>query len=98
MDLYDGAPVRVGGISLPALHTPGHNPAHVSYLVTDRGCGADEPLALLSGDFVFVGDLGRPDLLETAAGIEGRAATAAQAPTLRRDARPEGCPPPATPR
>lgn len=41
------------------------------YLVTDRGGGANEPIAMLSGDFLFVGDAGRPDLLEQAAGLEG---------------------------
>ena len=66
-----GDTFRIGGIKFTVLHTPGHTPEHVSYLVTDLGGGADEPMALLSGDFVFVGDLGRPDLLETAAGVEG---------------------------
>ncbi len=62
---------RVGGIEFEARHTPGHTPEHLSYMVTDIGGGADEPLGVLSGDFVFVGDLGRPDLLERAAGHEG---------------------------
>ena len=70
-ELRNGDSFQVGGITLKALHTPGHTPEHMSYLITDVGGGADEPLGLLSGDFVFVGDLGRPDLLETAAGIEG---------------------------
>jgi hydroxyacylglutathione hydrolase len=69
---------RVGNIEFRVLHTPGHTPEHISFLVTDRGAGADEPLGLLSGDFVFVGDLGRPDLLETAAGIAGAMAPAAR--------------------
>jgi hydroxyacylglutathione hydrolase len=43
----------------------------MSFLVTDSGGGADEPIALLTGDFIFVGDVGRPDLLESAAGQEG---------------------------
>jgi len=62
---------QVGGITFNALHTPGHTPEHISYMVTDVGGGANEPFGLLSGDFVFVGDLGRPDLLERAAGYEG---------------------------
>ena len=61
----------VGNIEFRALHTPGHTPEHLCFLVTDRGSGADEPMGIISGDFVFVGDLGRPDLLETAAGIQG---------------------------
>lgn len=62
---------NVGLIEFKVLHTPGHTPEHISFMVTDRGGGADEPMGLVSGDFVFVGDLGRPDLLESAAGIAG---------------------------
>lgn len=69
--LRDGDVFRVGNIEFKAVHTPGHTPEHMVYLVTDRGGGADEPVALLSGDFLFVGDAGRPDLLEQAAGLEG---------------------------
>jgi hydroxyacylglutathione hydrolase len=61
----------VGHIDFTALHTPGHTPEHLSFLLTDRGAGADEPMGIVSGDFVFVGDLGRPDLLESAAGHVG---------------------------
>jgi hydroxyacylglutathione hydrolase len=70
---------RIGGIELRAIHTPGHTPEHLCFQVTDRGGGATEPMGLISGDFVFVGDLGRPDLLETAAGQTGAADPAAQA-------------------
>lgn len=76
--LKHGETFAVGGIELKALHTPGHTPEHLCYLVTDRGGGATEPMGLLSGDFVFVGDLGRPDLLETAAGHAGSAAPSAR--------------------
>jgi hydroxyacylglutathione hydrolase len=69
--LRHGDTFRVGKIEFRALHTPGHTPEHMSFLVTDHGGGASEPIGLLSGDFVFVGDLGRPDLLETAAGVQG---------------------------
>lgn len=61
----------VGGISFRVVHTPGHTPEHICYLVTDKGAGATEPMGIVSGDFVFVGDLGRPDLLESAAGQAG---------------------------
>jgi hydroxyacylglutathione hydrolase len=67
----DGDTFRVGNIEFKVLHTPGHTPEHVSFLVTDRGGGASEPMGIITGDFVFVGDLGRPDLLETAAGVQG---------------------------
>ena len=69
--LEDNDVFAIGYISIQALHTPGHTPEHMSFLITDQGGGADEPIGLASGDFVFVGDLGRPDLLETAAGVVG---------------------------
>jgi hydroxyacylglutathione hydrolase len=80
--LRDGDVFRVGNIELRALHTPGHTPEHLSYVVIDRGGGANDPIGIATGDFVFVGDLGRPDLLEQAAGIEGVQEDAAR--TLHR--------------
>lgn len=65
--LYDGDTITTGNISIKALHTPGHTPEHLSFPVTD-GAFSDQPGYLLSGDFVFSGDLGRPDLLDEAAG------------------------------
>ncbi|MHA7304911.1 MBL fold metallo-hydrolase [Arthrobacter sp. TMN-49] len=59
--------ITLGNITIKALHTPGHTPEHLSFLITD-GAFADTPGYLLSGDFVFSGDLGRPDLLDEAAG------------------------------
>ena len=61
----------VGRIRFDAWHTPGHTPEHMCYLVSDTPAGAAIPVGLISGDFVFVGDVGRPDLLETAAGQAG---------------------------
>ncbi len=52
----------IGSVTLEALHTPGHTPEHLSFLVHDN----DVPRMILSGDFVFIGDLGRPDLLDAA--------------------------------
>jgi len=69
--LHDGDVFRVGKIEFRVMHTPGHTPEHVVFLVTDRGAGANAPIGMASGDFVFVGGLGRPDLLETAAGQAG---------------------------
>lgn len=69
--LHDGDSFRIGKIEFTAVHTPGHTPEHMVYLVTDHGSGATEPMGMISGDFVFVGDLGRPDLLESAAGQMG---------------------------
>jgi hydroxyacylglutathione hydrolase len=65
--LRDGNEIRVGNVTLRASHTPGHTPEHLSFLVTDTQT-TDEPGFILTGDFVFVGDLGRPDLLDEAAG------------------------------
>jgi hydroxyacylglutathione hydrolase len=69
--LRHGDAFRVGNIEVRAVHTPGHTPEHLSFLVVDHGGGASEPIGIATGDFVFVGDLGRPDLLEQAAGIKG---------------------------
>ncbi len=66
----DGTSIQIGKIRIDALHPPGHTPEHLSSLVTD-GAAADYPVMILTGDFVFVGDVGRPDLLEKAAGIAG---------------------------
>jgi hydroxyacylglutathione hydrolase len=69
--LKDGDTFNVGGIRFDVVHTPGHTPEHVCYLVTDTGGGATRPMGVLSGDFICVGDVGRPDLLESAAGVTG---------------------------
>ncbi len=65
-EFKDGEELQLGGARLVAMHTPGHTPEHISFLVYENQ-GARHPLALLSGDFVFVGSLGRPDLLGEAA-------------------------------
>ena len=76
--LYDGDEITLGNITVKAVHTPGHTPEHLSFLVTD-GAFADEPGYMLTGDFVFSGDVGRPDLLDEAAGgVDTRFAGARQ--------------------
>ena len=65
--LKHGDVIRLGNVRLEAVHTPGHTPEHLSFLVTD-GAASDRPGFYLTGDFVFVGDVGRPDLLDEAAG------------------------------
>ncbi len=60
--LSDGDELRMGGVCIRALFTPGHTPEHVALLVTDTS-RADEPWFILTGDSLFVGDVGRPDLL-----------------------------------
>lgn len=69
--LKHGDSFKIGNIELEVVHTPGHTPEHVCFMVTDHGGGATEPMGIATGDFVFVGDVGRPDLLETAAGFAG---------------------------
>ena len=55
--------LKIGKMRLVALHTPGHTPEHLSFVLFDEERNAAQPLALFSGDFLFVGSLGRPDLL-----------------------------------
>ena len=65
-----GDRITVGRILIDVVATPGHTPEHIAFLVTD-GAAADKPIAAATGDFIFVGDVGRPDLLERAANIKG---------------------------
>ena len=67
--LWHGSTIELGNVLIEALHTPGHTPEHLSFLVTDRAA-TDKPGFLFTGDFLFVGDIGRPDLLDEAAGEE----------------------------
>jgi hydroxyacylglutathione hydrolase len=66
----DGDSWKVGNVKVEVLHTPGHTPEHVSFMITDTA-SADKPMGIFTGDFLFVGDIGRPDLLEEAAGYKG---------------------------
>ena len=66
--VHDGDEVKLGNIGIKVFHTPGHTPEHISFMVTD-GAASSEPMGLLTGDFIFVSDVGRPDLLEKTAGI-----------------------------
>lgn len=68
--LKDGDIIKIGNINLEVMHTPGHTPEHISFILTDLPA-SKEPSMIFTGDFVFVGDVGRPDLLEKAAGYEG---------------------------
>jgi hydroxyacylglutathione hydrolase len=68
--LRDGSDISLGNVRLRATHTPGHTPEHLTFVVSDLERGA-EPVGALTGDFIFVGEVGRPDLLERAAGAQG---------------------------
>ncbi len=70
--LADGTELEVGDVVIRAIHTPGHRPEHCCFSVTDRSRG-DEPWLVLTGDCLFVGDSGRPDLaVEVREGAEGQ--------------------------
>jgi glyoxylase-like metal-dependent hydrolase (beta-lactamase superfamily II)/rhodanese-related sulfurtransferase len=60
--MADGDEVRLGGVRLSVLQTPGHSPESISILVFDPDHGDDRPYAVLTGDTLFIGDVGRPDL------------------------------------
>ena len=68
--LKHGDQITLGNVRINVLHTPGHTPEHLAFLITD-GAVADRPIGAITGDFIFVGDVGRPDLLEKAAKIAG---------------------------
>ncbi len=75
--LHDGNVITLGMVKLEVWHTPGHTPEHLAFVVRDT-TRSNDPVAMVSGDFLFVGDVGRPDLLEKAAGVAG---------TMERSAR-----------
>jgi hydroxyacylglutathione hydrolase len=68
--LHDNDQIIMGGVRLDVWHTPGHTPEHLAFIVTDTA-RSEDPVAMVSGDFIFVGDVGRPDLLERAAHVAG---------------------------
>jgi hydroxyacylglutathione hydrolase len=76
LPLADGDRIMVGNVRLDVMHTPGHTPEHVIFIVTDAD--ASRPWGVLTGDFVFVGDVGRPDLLERAVKVQGTAESSAR--------------------
>ena len=63
--LRDGDVIHVGNVRVQVMHTPGHTPEHLCFVVTDTAA-ADRPMGVFTGDFIFVGAVGRPDLLERA--------------------------------
>ncbi len=68
--LHDGDHFMVGNLRFDVRHTPGHTPEHLTFLVTDTPA-TGRPMGAFTGDFIFVGDVGRPDLLERAAHMAG---------------------------
>lgn len=76
--LKDGDVVNVGHVALRVMHVPGHTPEHIVFSVVDAP-SSPEPMGVLTGDFLFVGDVGRPDLLERAAHQSGTMELSARA-------------------
>lgn len=64
IDVQDGFELHVGNIVLKVLDTPGHTPESLCFLITDKE-KSTKPWAVLTGDTLFLGDVGRPDLSKT---------------------------------
>lgn len=62
--LHDGESFNVGALRFDVVHMPGHTPEHLCFVVTDTAL-ADQPMGIFTGDCLFVGDVGRPDLLDS---------------------------------
>jgi hydroxyacylglutathione hydrolase len=67
--LEDGDTIPLGAIRLVAMHTPGHTPEHMSFVASSQ-CSMDRPWAVFTGDTLFVGEVGRPDLLGRGKAVE----------------------------
>ena len=63
VQMKDGDTIAFGDVKLKVLETPGHTPEGISILVYDLAASSTDPLAVLTGDTLFIGDVGRPDLL-----------------------------------
>jgi hydroxyacylglutathione hydrolase len=63
VQMQDGDAIEFGDVKLEVLETPGHTPEGITILVYDLAKSTTEPLAALTGDTLFIGDVGRPDLL-----------------------------------
>lgn len=63
VSVEDGERIEVGSLTFEAVHTPGHTPEHLSYLLHEGGTDETEPIKFFTGDFLFVNSLGRPDLI-----------------------------------
>jgi hydroxyacylglutathione hydrolase len=64
--VHEGDRLTIGNVWLDVIHTPGHTPEHIAFLLTDSKV-TQAPMAIFTGDCLFVGDAGRPDLLEKVA-------------------------------
>ncbi len=64
ISLQEGDDIRIGRVRIRAIETPGHTPESMCFVVTDEDKSSD-PWAVLTGDTLFIGDVGRPDLATT---------------------------------
>jgi glyoxylase-like metal-dependent hydrolase (beta-lactamase superfamily II)/rhodanese-related sulfurtransferase len=80
--LHDGDKIEFGDVRLEILETPGHTPEGISIVVFDQAKDARTPQAVLTGDTLFIGDVGRPDLL-AAEGLSARDLALMMYDTLR---------------
>jgi hydroxyacylglutathione hydrolase len=72
-----GESITLGDVRIDVVPTPGHTPEHVMFVITDTAA-TNHPWGALTGDFLFVGDVGRPDLLERAVQVDGAAEAGAR--------------------
>ncbi|MEO6710394.1 MAG: rhodanese-like domain-containing protein [Planctomycetota bacterium] len=85
--VHDGETIELGDVQLKILETPGHTPEGISILVFDRARDPRTPHAVLTGDTLFIGDVGRPDLL-TSQGLSARDLALSMYDTLREKLMP----------
>ncbi len=83
----DGETIDIGDVRLKILETPGHTPEGISILVYDLAGDREVPQAILTGDTLFIGDVGRPDLL-TSKGLTARDLALSMYDTLREKIMP----------
>ncbi|MGB5945335.1 MBL fold metallo-hydrolase [Paenisporosarcina sp.] len=75
--IKDNDQIKIGNLIFDVMHTPGHTPESLSFILTDGETKTNHPIGVFTGDFIFVGDVGRPDLLEKVSGIQGTSLTGA---------------------
>jgi glyoxylase-like metal-dependent hydrolase (beta-lactamase superfamily II) len=63
MPAHDGDEIHLGSVTLRFLETPGHTPESISIVIFDNPKAEGTPYGVLTGDILFIGDVGRPDLL-----------------------------------
>ncbi|QPC48228.1 MBL fold metallo-hydrolase [Mangrovibacillus cuniculi] len=70
--------IYIGTLKFTVIHTPGHTPESISILLTDISDSNDIPIGIFTGDFVFVNDIGRSDIMESITGLSDYSETCAR--------------------